>query len=69
MVAPFENDPDRIQCLVPDHKSLLREMIPKKRRNTIRWFGIPVLFVPTPFDVLIHRDDLNEKCRRVESER
>ena len=52
-----------VQCRLPNHKAMLKQMIPKKRRNRILWFELP-----TPFDVLVSRGDLVEKCQRLATE-
>ena len=60
----LEDESKPIQCLVPNHKSLLAQMIPKNKRTRILCFPLPM-----PFDVLVNRNDLEKKCERVETER
>ena len=59
----LDDESQPVQCLVPNHKALLKEMIPKKRRNRILCFEIG-----TPFDVLISRRDLHDNCKLLETE-
>jgi len=57
-----ESHPDLVHCLVPNHKALYKKMIPKDLRNRFLCFDIS-----TPFDVVITKSDLLEKCERVQT--
>ena len=56
----MQDESEPVQCSVPNHKSLLRRMIPWNRRNRIL-----CLPLPTPFDVLVSLEDLQKNCERV----
>jgi len=58
-----ESHPDLVHCLVPNHKALLKQMIPKDRRNRFLCFD-----TPTPFDVVVKKSDLLEKCEQIQTE-